>query len=86
MSTVLKFIIIALVVSFVIGIVGVVSFGWTLSTSTYLASLSTIFSIIVYVLPFKQLSPILVITVASMIFRIAVRIVKTIWELIPISA
>ncbi len=47
-ETGLRILIIGLIIAFVVGIIGTVSFGWTLSTSNYLATLSTIFSIIFY--------------------------------------
>ena len=47
MGTVFRVIVILLIISIVIGLIGTVAFSWTLSTSTYLATLSTIFSIIV---------------------------------------
>lgn len=85
MGTVFRFIVIGIIIAIVIGLIGSVAFGWTLSTSTYLATLSTILSIIVYILPVGKLSPIITIFIASMIFRIVIAIIKAIWELIPIS-
>ena len=84
-ETGLRILIIGLIIAFVVGIIGTVSFGWTLSTSNYLATLSTIFSIIFYILPIKKLSPIIVIFICSMVFRIVIAIIKAIWQLIPIS-
>lgn len=85
MGTVFRFIVIGIIIAIVIGLIGSVAFGWTLSTSTYLATLSTILSIIVYILPIGKLSPIITIFIASMVFRIVIAIIKAIWELIPIS-
>lgn len=85
MGTVFRVIVILLIVSIVIGLIGTVAFSWTLSTSTYLATLSTIFSIIVYILPIGKLSPIITIFIASMVFRIVIAIIKAIWQLLPIS-
>lgn len=85
MGTVFRFIVIGIIIAIVIGFIGSVAFGWTLSTSPYLATLSTILSIIVYILPVGKLSPIITIFIASMIFRIVIAIIKAIWELIPIS-
>ena len=85
MGTVFRFIVIGIIIAIVVGLIGSVAFGWTLSTSTYLATLSTIFSIIVYILPIGKLSPIITIFIASMVFRIVIAIIKAIWELIPIS-
>lgn len=84
-ETGMRFLIIGVIITFVIGFIGTVSFGWTLSTSTYLATLSTIFSIIFYILPIKKLLPIITIFVASMVFRVVVSIIRSIWQLIPIS-
>lgn len=84
-ETAFRFIMIGIIVALVIGFIGSVAFSWSLSTSTYLATLTTIFSIIFYVLPIGKLSPIIVILISSMIFRIVITIIRTIWELIPIS-
>ena len=84
-ETAFRIIVIGIIITFVIGLIGSVAFGWTLSTSPYLATLSTIFSIIVYILPVSQLSPIIVILISSMVFRIVISIIKAIWQLIPIS-
>lgn len=80
-----RFIVIAIIIAIVVGLIGTAVFSWTLDTSVYLANLSTIFSIIVYILPFGKLSPIIVIIISSMVFRVVIRIIKTIWELIPIA-
>ncbi len=37
-----------------------------------------------YLIPFKQLMPIFIFFVSMMVFRIAVAIVKTIWDLLPV--
>jgi len=38
-----------------------------------------------YLIPFKQLMPIFVFFVSTMVFRIYVAIIKTIWDLLPIA-
>lgn len=85
-ETAFRFVVIGIIIALVIGLIGSVAFGWTLSTSSYLATLTTIFSIIAYILPLGKLSPIIVILISSMVFRIVVAIIKTIWQLIPISS
>ena len=84
-ETIFRGVVIAIIIAFVIGIIGSVSFSWTLDTSPYLSTLSSILAVVCYVLPIAQLSPIIVIFVASMVFRIIVSIIKTIWSLIPIK-
>ena len=37
-----------------------------------------------YLIPFQQLMPIFVFFVSMMLFRIAVAIIKTIWDLLPV--
>lgn len=80
-----KILIIGIIVSVVIGVIGIVSFGWSLDTSPYLATLSTIFSIIFYILPIKKLTPIITLFIGSMIFRVAISALRALWQLIPIS-
>lgn len=84
-STGVKILIIVLIITVVIGVIGTVSFGWTLNTSPYLATLSTIFAIIAYILPVKQLAPIATIFISSIVFRLAIAILKALWQLLPIS-
>lgn len=76
---------IVILVGIVGAVIGTVSFGWTISTSPYLATLSTFFSIIAYILPLGKLSPIILTFIASMIFRLATSVLRALWELIPIS-
>lgn len=37
-----------------------------------------------YLIPFKELMPIFVFFVSVMLFRIAIAIIKTIWDLLPV--
>jgi len=71
-------------ISIVGAIIGMISFGWTISTSPYLATLSTFISIIVYILPIGRLAPIITIFIASMAFRFGVSVLRSLWDLIPI--
>lgn len=84
-ETAFRIIVIGIIITFVIGLIGTVAFGWTLNTSPYLATLTTIFSIIAYILPIGKLSPIIVILISSMMFRIVISIIKAIWQVLPIS-
>ena len=77
--------VIAIIVAIVIGIIGTVSFGWTLQTSVYLQGLTNFLHVIYYILPIKNLSPIIYCFIGLMTFRIVISIVKTIWNLLPIS-
>ena len=84
-QTIFRIIVIGIIIAFVIGIIGTVSWGWNLDTSPYLSTLSRILAVVCYVIPISKLSPILIIFISSMLFRIVVRIVKTVWDLIPIA-
>lgn len=83
-ATVFRVVIIGVVIAIVIGIIGTVSFAWTLNTSTYLQGLTKFLQVIYYVLPIGKLSPILFCFIGLMVFRITVSLIKTIWSLIPI--
>lgn len=85
-ETIVKFAFAAVLIAFVIGILGTVAFSWTLNTSTYLQGLTNFLHIIYYVLPIGKLSPIITCFVGLMAFRIIVALIKTIWSLIPIGA
>lgn len=84
-SSVFRVIIIGVIVAITIGVIGTVSFGWTLNTSVYLQGLASFLHVIYYVLPIGKLSPIIFCFIALMLFRIAVALIKTIWSLIPVS-
>lgn len=84
-ETVFKIACIGIVIALVIGVLGTVIFNWNLNTSAYLSGLTSFLSIIFYVLPMAQLSPILVCFVSLMFFRIIISLIKTIWELLPIG-
>lgn len=84
-ETVFRIVIIGVIIAITIGLIGTISFGWTLSTSGYLQGLTTFLHIIYYVLPISKLSPIIFCFVALMSFRIIVSLIKTIWSLIPIN-
>ena len=77
--------IITIIIAIVIGIIGTVSFGWTLNTSTYLQGLTNFLHVIYYVLPIAKLSPIIYCFLGLMAFRIVIAVIKTIWNLLPIS-
>lgn len=84
-ETVFRVVIIGVVIAITIGIIGTVSFSWTLNTSVYLQGLSSFLHIIYYVLPIGKLSPIIFCFISLMGFRIVVSLIKTIWSIIPIQ-
>ena len=83
-QTIFRIIVIGIIIAFVIGIIGTVSWGWNLDTSPYLSTLSSILAVVLYVIPIGKLSPILVIFISSMVFRFVITVIKTVWDLIPI--
>ena len=46
--------------------------------------ISDFISVISYILPWSALLPLITIIVSSFIFRIAVSLIKTIWDLLPV--
>lgn len=80
-----RIIILGVIIAITIGIIGTVSFGWTLGTSTYLQGLSNFLHVIYFVLPIGKLSPIIFCFVGLMTFRIAIALIRTIWSLIPVG-
>ena len=83
-ETLFKIFIIGVIVAISIGFIGTVVFSWTLDTSSYLKGLTSFLSVIFYVLPIDHLSPLIFCFLALMSFRIAISIIKTIWNLLPI--
>lgn len=84
-ESIFRITIIAIIIALVIGIVGTVSFGWTLNTSVYLKGLTGFLHCIYYILPIAKLSPIIITFMSLMTFRIIISLIKTIWNLIPIA-
>lgn len=84
-ETVFKVAIIGIVVSLVIGLLGTVFFEWSLDTSPYLQGVTSFLSIIYYVLPISKLSPLIIIFLSTMAFRIVISVITTIWNLIPLG-
>lgn len=84
-ESVFRVVIIGVIIAIVFGIIGTVSFAWTLNTSVYLQGLASFLHIIYYILPIGKLSPILFCFIGLMVFRITVALIKTIWSLIPIN-
>lgn len=81
-----RFVILGVIVAIVIGIIGVVSFSWSLDTSPYLQGLTSFLHVVFYIIPIGKLSPILFAFAGLMTLRIVVSVVKTLWQLIPIGA
>lgn len=52
--------------------------------TTIFRTFSDFFAFLFYILPIKELLPIVTIIVSIMIFRIIISVVKTIWDLLPI--
>ena len=48
------------------------------------APITQFISMALYLIPFNELMPIFVFFVSVMLFRIAVAIIKTIWDLLPV--
>lgn len=84
-ETVFKFAIIGIVISIVISLLGTVVFKWSLDTSPYLQGVTSFLSVIYYILPIGKLSPLIVIFLSTMAFRIIISIITTIWNLIPLG-
>ena len=83
-QSIFKFLMIAVVIAIVVGLFGTVAFSWTLDTSPYIATLSSILSLVFYIIPIGKLMPLLIIFISSMVFRIVVSVISTIWHLLPI--
>lgn len=84
-ASVFRVIIIGVIIAITIGVIGTVSFSWSLNTSTYLQGLTSFLHVIYYVLPIGKLSPIIFCFIGLMAFRIVVSLVRVIWSLIPIG-
>lgn len=74
-----------IIIAIVVGLLGTVVFKWSLDTSPYLQALTSFLHVIYYILPITKLSPIIFIFIGTMVFRIIISIISTIWSLIPIG-
>lgn len=78
---ILVIVLITMVVVSIIGTLGVTfNFGFQ-----YASLLLTFLQIVCYVLPFKKLLPIFIVVISIVVFKITVSLIKTIWQLLPIS-
>ncbi len=68
-------------IDFLLTPLGAIHFNFDISSITYVLQY---FKMALYIIPFAQLSPILVFFIAMMGFRIVVSMIKTIWDLLPI--
>jgi len=84
-ETIIRFVIISFIVAVVIGLLGTVTFGWTITTNPYLSVLGSFIALGLYIIPVSKLAPIIAIVVSSFLFRFIVSVIKTIWQLFPIS-
>lgn len=84
-ATAFRLIIIGVIIAITIGIIGSISFGWTLNTSVYLQGLTSFLHVIYYILPIGKLSPIIFCFIGLMAFRIVVALVRVVWSMIPIG-
>lgn len=84
-SSIVRVIIFTVIVSIVVGFVGIINFSWSLDTSPYLQGLASFLHVIYYIIPIGKLSPVIICFIGLMSFRIIISIVKTLWQLIPIS-
>ncbi len=84
-ETIFKVVVWGAIIAIVVGLLGTVVFRWSLDTSPYLQGLTNFLHVIYYILPIAKLSPIIFIFIGTMVFRIIISIISTIWSLIPIG-
>lgn len=84
-ETIFKVVVWGAIIAIVVGLLGTVVFRWSLDTSPYLQGLTNFLHVIYYILPIAKLSPIIFIFICTMVFRIIISIISTIWNLIPIG-
>lgn len=84
-ETIFKVVVWGAIIAIVVGLLGTAVFRWSLDTSPYLQGLTNFLHVIYYILPIAKLSPIIFIFIGTMVFRIIISIISTIWSLIPIG-
>ena len=58
--------------------------NWVTTTTISISVIQDFINIIVFVLPWKNILPIIIFIVGMFLFRAIVALIKTIWELLPI--
>lgn len=84
-ETIFRVILILLIISIIIAIMGSTSVSYNIGFSNYKVLFTSFLTCICYILPIKRLLPILVAVIGFTVLRITITLVKTIWELFPLS-
>lgn len=83
-ETIFRVIIILMLVTVVIAVVATLGITFNLPFQ-YSTLLLSFLHIVCYVLPFNKLMPIFITVISVVVFKISVSLLKTIWQLLPIS-
>lgn len=83
-ETIFRVLVILMLIMIVISIVATLGITFNLPFK-YTNLLVSFLSIVCYVLPFNKLMPLFAVVVSIVVFKISVSLVKTIWQMLPIS-
>ena len=61
-----------------------VPLNWVITTGFSIDVISDFINIIAFILPWSNIVPIIIFIVAMFGFRLAISLIKTIWELLPV--
>jgi len=83
-ETIFRAIIITLIITIVLGVLGSIAINYNLSLSPYISILQNFLSVVFYIFPFNKLKPIFIAIIGFSVYKIAISILKTIWNILPI--
>lgn len=83
-ETIFRIIIIILILTLTLAIIGSVSVNYN-PNSSYINLFVDFLHIITYIIPVAKLLPLFAITIALIIFKFTVSIVKTLWGIFPLQ-
>ncbi len=84
-ETIFRVLIIGVIVTVVLAFIGSISVAFDLSLGGYIDFIFQYINLACYILPIGKLMPILLIIISINVFKIAVSIIKTIWDILPLK-
>lgn len=84
-ETIFRVLIIGVIVTVVLAFIGSISVAFNLSLGGHVNAIFQFVNFACYILPIGKLMPILLIIISLTVFKIAVSIIKTIWDILPLK-
>ena len=83
-ETIFRAIIITLIITIVVGVLGSIAINYNLSLAGYTNVLRSFLCVVFYIFPFNKLKPIFIAVIGFSVYKIAISVLKTLWNILPI--